>query len=231
MMALALLGCIGMTTTDDRVAMATANKAAGLKSLCASLGLPGLPKRLYLRAFKEEKQLEAWGYSPKVQRYVLVRVYPIAAASGTLGPKRAEGDLQVPEGFYHIDTFNPESRFHLSLRVSYPNAADLKFTGDEPGGDIYIHGGKASIGCLAMTDDKIEEIYLLALAAKANPIPVHIFPAKLTSPNLSRLVARHPAHSALWKSMKPMFDEFEKHRRVPAVRIEKSGKYTVVAPK
>jgi murein L,D-transpeptidase YafK len=216
---------------EDRVALARAEKEAALISLCKSLGFAGLPKRLYIRVFKEEKLLETWGYNPKTQKYTLVRTYNIAAASGTVGPKRESGDGQVPEGFYRVSAFNPQSRFHLSLRVNYPNQADLKFTAPDPGGDIYIHGNRVSIGCMAMTDDKIKEIYLLALAAKGNSIPVHIFPAKLTAPNLSRLIARHPAHGGLWKSMKPMFDEFEKHRRVPAVRIEKNGQYTVVAPR
>ena len=216
---------------EDRVANARAAKEAGLVSLCKSLGFTGLPKRLYIRVFKEEKLLETWGYNPKTQKYTLVRSYKIAAASGTVGPKRELGDGQVPEGFYRVSAFNPQSNFHLSLRVNYPNQADHKFTAADPGGDIYIHGNRVSIGCMAMTDDKIKEIYLLALAAKSNPIPVHIFPAKLTAPNLSRLIARHPAHAGLWKSMKPMFDEFEKHRRVPAVRIEKNGRYSLVAPR
>lgn len=217
--------------TEDRVAQARAAKEQSLLALCKGLGFAGLPKRLYIRAFKEERLLEAWGYDPKLKKYTLVRAYPVAAASGTLGPKRESGDGQVPEGFYHVSAFNPQSRFLLSLRVDYPNAADLKFAAPDPGGDIYIHGSRVSIGCLAMTDDKIQEIYLLALAAKAQPIPVHIFPAKLTSPNLSRLIARYPAHAALWRSMKPMFDAFEKHRRVPAVRVEPNGHYTLVAPR
>lgn len=229
---IAALVSLALTMSQDRVEVARSNKEAGLVSLCRSIGLAGLPKRLYLRAFKEEKVLEAWGYEPGRKQYILIRKYPIAKMSGTLGPKRAQGDAQVPEGFYKINSFNPHSQYHLSLRVSYPNAADLANTdAADPGGDIYIHGNRVSIGCLAMTDDLIEEIYLLALAAKSNPISLHIFPARLTRAKLARVSTQFPVHAPLWRSMKPMFDEFEKHRRVLPVRVEKDGSYKLVAPR
>ena len=123
-------------------------------------------RSVYFRAFKSEKILELYVLDT-TNKYILFQTYPICAASGVLGAKRREGDTQVPEGVYHINRFNPKSDFHLSLGLDYPNASDLRFCdAAKPGGDIFIHGGCASIGCLAMTDDAIKEIYLLAQAAK-----------------------------------------------------------------
>ncbi len=112
------------------------------------------PKSLALVAFKEERRLEVWGDGR------LLKSYPILAASGGPGPKRQEGDRQVPEGVYRLTTLNPRSRFHLSIRVDYPDAEDRRQ--GCTGSDIYIHGGAASIGCIAVGDPAIEEIYGLA---------------------------------------------------------------------
>lgn len=217
-----------VVTAQDRVETARANRLEPLTVHCRKLGFEALPTRLYLRAFKKERELEAWGYLPKVGRYVLVKAYGIAGMSGILGPKRAEGDLQVPEGFYRVNALNPRSRFHLSLRIDYPNASDRILSDREsPGGDIYIHGGRASIGCLAMTDPAIEEIYLLALAAKAKGIPVHIFPARLGDVSLKRLLLQAPEHGALWRSLKPMYDGFEKDGLLRGFRVLRTGLYRV----
>ncbi len=112
------------------------------------------PRSLMLIAFKQERRLEVWGDG------LLLRSYPILAASGTAGPKRREGDRQVPEGIYRLTTLNPQSQFHLSIRVDYPDAED-RSTGCT-GCDIYLHGGAVSIGCIAVGDTAIEEIYGLA---------------------------------------------------------------------
>jgi len=102
--------------------------------------------------------------------------------AGSLGPKRIEGDYQVPEGFYYISEFNPKSEFNLALKVNYPNQSD-KLLSDSlrPGGGIYIHGSCITVGCIPITDGQIEELYLLAANAKSNGedfIPVHIFPVR-----------------------------------------------------
>ena len=103
--------------------------------------------------------------------------------SGILGPKRQEDDWQIPEGFYHIDRFQPDSKFYISLGIGYPNTSD-KILGvkDNLGCDIFIHGGCATVGCIPITDDQIKELYLVALETQSNSerrIPVHIFPARL----------------------------------------------------
>lgn len=124
------------------------------------------PPRLVMVAYKAEKRLDLHASDARgTLRWV--RSYPILGASGGRGPKLREGDGQVPEGFYGIELLNPNSRFHLSLRVNYPNAEDVaraREEGRDPatlGGDIMIHGGSASIGCLAMGDRAVEELFVL----------------------------------------------------------------------
>ena len=95
--------------------------------------------------------------------YKKLTTYRICARSGSLGPKRRQGDRQIPEGFYHINHFNPNSNYHLSLMINYPNASDrLKSKAARLGGNICIHGNCVTVGCLPMTDDKIKEIYIYA---------------------------------------------------------------------
>jgi hypothetical protein len=126
-------------------------------------GVPYPPSGLRLLAFKAERRLEVWAARPP--GWVMVREYPIRGASGRAGPKLREGDRQVPEGFYRIVLLNPNSRYHLSLRLDYPNAFDRQYAKAEgrhaPGGDIYLHGGQESVGCLALGDPAIEELFTL----------------------------------------------------------------------
>ncbi|MBC7806936.1 MAG: L,D-transpeptidase family protein [Akkermansiaceae bacterium] len=141
--------------------------------LCVAAGVAYPPNRVRLLAFKEEKSLEVWGAN-RTGAFHRLATYPIRAASGTTGPKRREGDRQVPEGFYRLTTLNPMSRFHVSIRVDYPNAADRAanpgITASKLGGDIYIHGNAVSIGCLAMGDAAIEEIFCIVARAKTRDI-------------------------------------------------------------
>ena len=116
------------------------------------------PRSLTLVAFKQERRLEVRGDGQ------LLASYPILAASGKPGPKLREGDCQVPEGNYKLTTLNPRSRFHLSIRVDYPNAED-RLHGCT-GTDIYVHGGAASIGCIAIGNEAIEELFRLAAKVK-----------------------------------------------------------------
>jgi hypothetical protein len=130
-------------------------------------GLTYPPRQLSLVGLKSERKLEVWAKGEHGWRRL--RAYPILAASGGLGPKLRQGDMQVPEGSYRLTTFNPNSSYHLSLRVDYPNADDRAAArqdgrsrqGVDLGGDIYIHGRSVSIGCLAIGDPAIEELYVL----------------------------------------------------------------------
>ncbi len=210
-----------------RVKSAFAEKDSSLRALSAAKGLPYPPKALYLRAFKKEGALEVWSRAARVDSFVLLASYPICAASGVLGPKIQQGDMQVPEGAYYIDRFNPQSSFHLSLGVSYPNTVDrARSAGKPPGGDIFVHGNCVTIGCLPLTDDKIEEVYTLAVRAKAGgqqKIPIHIFPARLHKATFDKLVKANATHTGLWTSLKTIYDKFEANRRLPKVIETRNG--------
>src|SRR3954469_5083525 len=121
------------------------------------------PVAMYVRSFKYDRQLEVWVKGDMKDPYKLFKTYKICMQSGTMGPKRMEGDYQVPEGFYHINEFNPNSNYHLSLGLNYPNASDRLLSDSiRPGSNIYIHGNCVSTGCIPITDFPIEELYVLA---------------------------------------------------------------------
>ena len=191
---------------------------------------PGRPEELYLRAFKREGQLEVWARGAGETSFQLLATYPVTARSGRPGPKRREGDLQVPEGFYEVDRFNPHSLFHLSLGLNYPNAADRILSDrEQPGSDIFIHGGTASIGCLPIGDKAIEKVYALAekLRAGGRKIPVHIFPARMAGPEWQTYSAGFPELQAFWSQLRPAYEAFEKSRLVPQVTVKSDGQYVV----
>lgn len=175
---------------------------------------------VFIRAFKEERELELFVKNKATGKYDLFRTYPIAAASGTLGPKLAEGDGQVPEGFYFTGRrgMNPNSQFHLSFNIGYPNAYDRAH--QRTGTFIMIHGDSVSIGCLAMTDEKIEEIYILCDAALTAGQPffrVHIFPFRMTEERLEKSAA-DPWHP-FWQNLKTGYDHFEQTRIPPNTEV------------
>ena len=137
------------------------------------------PKALVLVGLKQERRLEVYaGNDDDALRFI--RSYPVLAASGVLGPKLREGDHQVPEGLYRIDGLNPNSRFHLSLKVSYPNEFDRRIAADEGrsdlGGDIFIHGQAVSVGCLAMGDTVAEELFVLVAETGRERVRVILSP-------------------------------------------------------
>ncbi|MBD2768266.1 hypothetical protein IC235_10215 [Hymenobacter sp. BT664] len=167
---------------------------------------------IFLRLIKTNRELEVWARNQGARSFKLLHRYPLAATSGHLGPKRRAGDRQVPEGFYEIDRFNPQSDYHLSLGLNYPNAADRALGEPNPGGDIFIHGGEVTIGCLPITDLGIEEVYLLAVTARAagqTVIPVHIFPFPITETELAKHATSF--HQAFWRELMPGYTYFEQH--------------------
>jgi hypothetical protein len=137
------------------------------------------PERVVLVGLKKERRLEVWA-GPHGERLRYVRSYPILGASGVAGPKLRRGDRQVPEGLYGIDFLNPNSRYHVSMRIAYPNAFDRQMArADERknlGGDIMIHGGTGSVGCLAMGDPASEDLFVLVADAGRKSARVLISP-------------------------------------------------------
>lgn len=179
--------------------------------------------------YKAEGKLEVWLKTSKQSSFTLFKTYDACAKSGTLGPKVIEGDLQTPEGFYSVNVFNPMSLYHLSLGIDYPNSVDKARTGKnrKTGGDIYIHGNCVTIGCIPLTDDKIREIYVLAVEARNNGqtnIPVNIFPFRMTKANLDNYAKQFPQHIAFWSTLQLSFDYFEKNKKMVKV-TQVGGKY------
>ncbi len=217
---------------NERVRNAFDEKKDIVTRQLKTIGLMPDDFHLLVVAYKDEDRLELFAKKKSSDTYRLLISYDVCARSGTLGPKRRQGDGQVPEGFYHIDRFNPKSKFHLSLGVDYPNRSDrIKSTSKDPGGDIFIHGDCVTIGCLPMTDDKIKEIYIYAAHAKNNgqhTIPVYIFPFQMTDANMSKYALLHdgnPEMVAFWKQIKPGYDRFSSNHQELAIKINSHGDY------
>ena len=216
------------TGGDERVAAAYREKTFVLDSLFQNAGSKR-GNKAFIRVFKTEKELELWVENTELSAYVLLKTYPICAASGELGRKLREGDRQVPEGCYEIAQYNPESSYWLSLGLNYPNDADKKVADPEnPGSDIFIHGHCASIGCMAMTDDCIKEIYLVALEARKQAnVSVYIFPFRMTETNLTSYAALMPQNADFWQHLQSIYSFLEEKKQIPIVKIEDNGFYSL----
>lgn len=214
----------------QRVKKAYEEKESTVQKYFEEKKLPTKGYEIFLRAFKQEGILEIWVKYANNPTYTLLHTYQICSSSGVLGPKRKEGDSQVPEGIYQINHFNPQSNFHLSLGIDYPNTSD-KILSDRknPGSAIYIHGNCVTIGCIPITDDKIKELYILAVEARNSgqkKIPVHIFPARLTDANFTTLVSDgNTSHSSFWKNLQTIFKDFESNKKLKAVKVNEKGEY------
>lgn len=183
-------------------------------------------------AYKREKELEIWvkrKYNKEFQKLI---EYNICSISGELGPKRKEWDAQIPEGFYHIVSFNPTSFFHLSFSINYPNKSDKILSPfSELGNDICIHGGCTTIGCLPMTNDIIQEIYIYAIESKANgqrKIPIYIFPTRMDDFNYSELLKEYGKRNellAFWQNLKEGYNKFDSSKVELKLNINNRGKY------
>lgn len=210
-----------------RVRAAYAVHQSATHALLHRNGLAPERLELFVRAFKVGRRVEAWGRNQDQGQFVLLRTFRLAGTSGTLGPKRQAGDGQIPEGFYSINRFNPDSKYHLSLGLDYPNAADQVRAGSlDPGNDIFLHGSDETIGCLPITDAGIRELYVLAVEARSAgqvSIPVHIFPFELTDENLALRMTS--PHAAFWQQLAPGYQVFERTHALPTVVVTAAGTY------
>lgn len=196
-------------------------------------GLAWPAKYMYIRSFKYDSQLEVWVKYNVNEKYKLFTTYKVCALAGSLGPKRMQGDYQVPEGFYYINEFNPRSMYHLSLGLNYPNASDRILSDSiQPGGDIYIHGSCVTTGCIPIQDKYIEDLYVLAMHAKNQGqdfIPVHIFPIqfknKSSNDYLNRYLKDFPEYTGMVHHLKNVYNYFEKNKEVPVILVNKKGEY------
>lgn len=221
--------------TFPNVSEAWQKKEDTLQKQFEAKGLKWPAKYIYIRSFKYDSQLEVWVKDEIKEPFRLFKTYKICALAGTLGPKRLEGDYQVPEGFYYINEFNPKSTYYLSLGINYPNASDQILSDSlQPGSDIYIHGSCVTVGCIPMTDQQIDEIYILAAHAKdlgQDFIPVHIFPIRYNvqrSVNyLNNLEKDDPTLKKFAANLEGAFDYFDKYKQLPVVMIDDDGDYVV----
>ena len=193
------------------------------------------PQAMYLRSFKFDRQLEIWVKSNSKEPYKLFKTYKVCQQSGSMGPKRGEGDYQVPEGFYYINEFNPNSNYHLSLGLNYPNASDrILSDATRPGSAIYIHGNCVSTGCIPITDAPIEELYFIASSVRNQGqefIPVHVFPVRYNVKKSMDFLENSMKDNAYLQhfnsNIKEVFDYFEIKKELPIILVNRKGDYVV----
>lgn len=214
-----------------RLALATAGRP-----LAGTPDLDRLPQRLaahgvalgapiFIRIFKLEFELEVW--LERDGRFHRFATYPICRFSGWLGPKRKEGDRQSPEGFYTVDRsqLNPRSRWHRSFNLGFPNVLDRHH--GRTGSFLMVHGGCSSIGCYAMTDAVIDELWRLVTAALDQGQPrfhVHVFPFRMDAAALDSRAA-NPDHR-FWRDLREGYEAFETTQLVPAIDVC-DGRYRI----
>ncbi|MBB1436523.1 murein L,D-transpeptidase [Pseudoalteromonas sp. SG43-6] len=209
--------------TSSRAERAISGIEAQLKKELAEKDLKyGAP--IFIRIFKDPGVLEVWVEAGEGV-FSKFKSYEICTFSGELGPKLREGDNQSPEGFYFVNSarLNPWSKFHLSFNLGYPNTYDRNH--GRTGSALMVHGNCVSIGCYAMTDTYINEIYALGVAALQSGQPffrVHSFPFQLEPETLSKYKSNQ--WYSFWLNLKEGYDYFKKHKRPPNVEVSE-GKY------
>ncbi|MCX6205380.1 MAG: L,D-transpeptidase family protein [Bacteroidetes bacterium] len=192
-------------------------------------------KEIYIRSFKYDSQLEVWGRNNHTEAFRLFKTYKICALSGTIGPKRMDGDFQVPEGFYYVNEFRPKSNYHMALGINYPNSSDKLLSDSiKPGGDILIHGFCVTQGCIPIQNEQIEELYLLAAYAHASGqefIPVHIFPIRFNNEKdlqfLKKSSKDEMEYQKFISKMRLVFDYFEQNKKLPIIAVSSNGDYQI----
>lgn len=202
---------VGKRTVSDVVEEYGAQARSRIAPHFENAGIPYPPKDAAFLAMKDTDLLEVWARND--QAWSRIKKYKIQAASGVSGPKLREGDRQVPEGIYKVIGLNPNSAYHLSMKLNYPNDFDLlwaqKENRTEPGSNIFIHGKSVSIGCLAMGDEAIEELFVLASDAGIASIKVIIAPTDPRTNNLVPPEGSQPWVKDLYSNIERGFESFE----------------------
>jgi len=213
-----------------RVREAYSENLKSIEALLKNKGIEITEMEVFLRGIKHDKKLELFAKNKKDSTFQLIKQYDFCVLSGELGPKRKQGDMQVPEGFYHINRFNPSSIFFLSLGIDYPNLSDKKLSdAGDVGGDIFIHGDCVSVGCIPITDELIKELYVICVEARNNgqkEIPVHIFPFRMEGYSNNRLhYSTDMNRLQFWDSLVNGYQFFEERKELPKMKINASGYY------
>src|ERR1700744_461549 len=172
-----------------------------------------------IRTYKKEAELEIWKMKSNGE-YALLKTYPMCRWSGHLGPKKREGDMQVPEGFYPITPgqMNPNSHYYLAFNVGYPNAYDRAY--GRTGGNVMVHGVCSSAGCFSMTDEQVADIYAIArdsFRGGQREIQLQSYPFHMTAQNMAKF--RLDPNITFWKNVKNGPDHFEVTKNEPSVRV------------
>lgn len=206
---------------------AKARRADKVQKLFSDAGVKWPAAEMLYRVFKKEWKLEVWANDEKGKPLSPIATYGICMISGVLGPKHKEGDRQVPEGFYTLNYITTQTAYHLAMYVNYPNPWDKKQSPVSPGSDILVHGSCASIGCVSMGDETIEELYTMAapLYAKSGKIQMHVFPARdmkaaMAEPEMAENVS-------FWKMIEPTKEKFDQDHLMPTVTFDGFGNYVV----
>lgn len=215
-----------------RVHQARENCEHAIDSLFQTKGINYPPEEILIVAYKRERFIHLWTRSDTSETFLFIKQYPFTAFSGTLGPKRRQGDLQIPEGFYYINHFNPYSNFHLSMKINYPNLSDsiLGIQGSL-GNEIRIHGSFVTIGCIPIGDESIEELYIICVDIKSkgqHKIPVYIFPSKLDEQGWSELTQTADNDTSLlkfWHNLRQGYDIFTATHLKLSYRVNLRGQY------
>lgn len=217
-----------------RVREAYSHKEDIVKKTLAEHSISRDSLRIYLQVFKTEKKIELWGKNICDSVYTLIKEIPICEISGEIGPKRRSYDLQVPEGFYRINEMNPYSKYYLSLRINYPNASDsIRGVRGHLGNLIYIHGACESSGCIAISDEKIKELYVYCIEAYNSgqeDINITIYPARLEDKTYNRLTSGYSKNKdkiSLWGDLKKSYDLFTKTKTPPNIKFLPDGTHEV----
>jgi predicted outer membrane repeat protein len=182
-----------------------------------------------IKAYKLEQIVKIYVKSADEEVWEVYKEFPFCSFSGDLGPKREEGDYQIPEGYYTVNHFNPYSNFYLSMGVSYPNKADrIKSTASRKGGAIYMHGDCVTIGCIPIQDEPIKEVYILSVFGKDNgqsAIPIHIFPFEYSHKTMALASKSYPEHMSFWENIFEVERRFDSTKVLPKVGINSKGDY------
>ncbi len=215
-----------------RVRQARENCEYDIDSLFQTRGINYPPEEILIVAYKKERLIHLWARSDTNKTLLFIKQYPFTAFSGTLGPKRKQGDLQIPESFYYINHFNPYSNFHLSMKISYPNQSDsILGKKGSLGNEIRIHGSFVTIGCIPIGDESIEELYIICVDMKSkgqHKIPVYVFPGKMDKQNWSGLKQVAGQDSILlnfWHNLRQGYDIFTATHRKLSYRVNLKGQY------
>ena len=203
------LKLLGRYTVGQRVEQYGPSARDRLRPAFEQAGVGYPPAKLTLVGLKQEKVLEVYaGDSSSTMRRVTS--IPVLAASGGIGPKLARGDRQVPEGLYRVEGLNPNSRFHLSIKVDYPNAFDKEMAAADGrtdlGGDIFIHGGAASVGCLAIGDEAIEDLFVLLADTGIQNVDIVLAPLDMRKRDLPETPAEDDWRILLYSDVRAALD-------------------------